>query len=206
MTELEWLDCKEVGDQNAFLMSLGDNRKLQLFYCACSRRAYDLLNDEHRDRISQMVNYFLPSRGVVLGEVWEVIRNAIETSERFADGHTTDAERKKAAQKADDISSQFGDIAACAPVPGEDPNYDDAAVKMGGDLAGAAYCAAFILPSAAELSVRVVANSVAYDNEAYYAGAEGTPEIDPMHPHLLARRAERSAQWKLLQDIFDSKQ
>lgn len=206
MTESEWLDCKEVSDQNTFLMSLGDNRKLQRFYCDCCRRAYRLLTDDIRERISRMASYFPPSPGLTPGDVWDVVRNTVETAERFADGQATDAERKKAAQEADDLSRHFGDIAACAPIPGEDPQYDDAAVKMGSDLAGAAECAASVHPSAAELSVRVVANSTAYDEEAYYAGAHGDPEINPNHPHMLARRAERAAQWQRLQEIFDLRQ
>ncbi len=205
LTENEWLDC-EVTKQNRYLMRLRDDSKLQQFYCACCRRAVDSLGEEHRERISRMANYFQPSPGLVVGDVWEVVDHAIEVAERFANGQASDAERKSAAEAADHLARHFGYIGACAPIPGEDPEYDGAAVTMGADLGSAAECAASIVPSAAERSVRVVASAVAYDNEAYYAGAHSDSEIDPNHPHLLARRAERAAQWKLLQKIFASEQ
>ena len=205
LTEKEWLDC-EVSKQNAYLMRLGDDRKLQQFYCACCRRAIGSLADEHRERISRMVNFSSPSPGLVVGDVWKVVDNAIEVAERFANGQATDSERKSAAEAADHLARHFGYIGACAPMPGEDPEYDGAAVIMGADLASAAECATVIAPSAAELSVRVVANAVSYDNKAYYAGSRGDTGIDPNHPHILARRTERAAQWKLLQQIFTSEQ
>lgn len=205
MTEQEWLDFTSVVRQNEFLFTKGKGRKLQLFLCACCRRAYDLVPERDRQRVSRMGSFFLPEPGVVLSDVWQVARHTVEVAERFADGFVTEGECRKAAEVARIHSQHYGHIAAGAPIPGEDPNYDDAAVKMGSDAASAADCAASILPSAAELSVRVVANSVAYDNEAYYAGAHGSPEVDPAHPHLLARRAERAAQWTLLVDIFGEK-
>jgi hypothetical protein len=69
---------------------------------------------------------------------------------------------------------------------------------MGCHAASAADCAVSLLPAAAEQAVRLAADSVAY---------AGTPsgaalDMDPDHPHMLARRAERAAQWKLLVDIF----
>jgi hypothetical protein len=204
VTEAEWLDCRVV-QQNEFLMTKGTGRQLQLFLCACCRRVYGLLPDEQRRRVSRMASYFSPQLGVVLGDVWQVSWRTVQVAERFADGLATEDERQEAAEAAQAVSQHYGDIAACAPGPGEDPNYDDTAVKIGSDAAGAADCAASVLPSAAEGAVRVAANSVAPDDEAYYAGAHGDPDVDPDHPHLLARRAERAAQWKLLVDIFGEK-
>jgi hypothetical protein len=152
-----------------------------------------------------MASYFRLQPDVALGDVWQISQRTVEVAERFADGLATNTERRDAAEAAQAVSQHYGYIAAGAPGPDEDPNYDDAAVKMGSDAASAAGCAASILPSAAELNVRVAANSVAYDNEAYYAGAHGDPDVDPDHPHLLARRAERAAQWKLLEDVFGEK-
>ncbi len=206
MTEAEWLDCKDVVQQNAFLLAKGQGRKLQLFLCACCRRAYDLLTDEQRRRVSRMASLLRPLSGRVVGDVWRVSRHAVEVAEQFADGLAIDNERREAVRAAHAIFNHFDEIASSGPFPGENPAaYDDAAVKIGGDAAAAADCAASVLPVAAERAVRVAATSVASDNEAYYASAHGHSDVDPGHPHLVARRAERAAQWKLLLDIFGEK-
>jgi hypothetical protein len=206
MTEAEWLDCREVVQQNAFLMTKGRGRKLQLFLCACCRRAHDLLPDEQCRRVSGMASFLRPQPGRVVGDVWQVFLHAVEVAERFADRLANDSERREAARAAQAVFNHYGEIASSGPFPGEDPTaYDDAAVKIGGDAAAAADCAASVLPAAAERAVRVAATSAAYDDEAYYAGAHGDPDVAPDNPHLLARRAERAAQWKLLLDIFDEK-
>jgi hypothetical protein len=199
VTEAEWLDCRDVVQQNAFLMTKGRARKLQLFLCACCRRADDLLPDDQRRRVSRMASFLTPQPGRVVGDVWQVCRHAVEVAERFAEGLATDSERREAARAAQAVFNHYGEIASSGPFPGEDPAaYDDAAVKIGGDAAAAADCAASALPAAAERAVRVAATSAAYDSEGYYAGAHGDPDVAPDHPHLLARRAERAAQWKLL--------
>jgi hypothetical protein len=179
MTEAEWLDCRDVGQQNRFLLAKGRGRKLQLFLCACCRRAYDLIPDEQRQRVARMAGYGRPQPDVVLGDVWQVSRHTIEVAERFADGLATERERHTAAEAAQEVHQHYGGIAACAPGPDEDANYDNAAVAMGCDAAAAADCAASVVSSAAELAVRVVAASTSYDHQAYYAGAHGYPDIKP---------------------------
>jgi len=135
-------------------------------------------------------------------EFWQTTKRTIEVAERFADGVATEHDRRAAAEASQAASSHYGDIAASAPSPGDDPNYDDAAVTIGCDVGAAAECAASILPSAAELMVRVAATFAAYDNEAYYAGAHGYSGASRTNLHLVARRAERVGQWTLLADIF----
>ena len=201
MNEDEWLNADTYA-QNHFLLSLGSEQQLQRFLCACCRRVDSLLDDQTRGRVSQMAGYYRPAPGVALGDVWVAFRAAVEAAEKCAQGSLTADETKTAAEPALQLFMHFGDIAAAAPAPEEDPAYDDAAVKMGSDAAGAADCAASTIPSAAELCVRVVASCVAYDEDAYYAGAEGDPEFDRTHPHMLARRAERAQQWLLLKQYF----
>jgi hypothetical protein len=41
-----------------------------------------------------MASYFRQSPGIVVGEVWQVFRNTVGISERFADGLATETELK----------------------------------------------------------------------------------------------------------------
>jgi hypothetical protein len=61
MTETEWLECISPAEMLAYLGEAASPRKLRLFACACVRRIWPLLNDEH-------------------------LRLAVKTAERFADG------------------------------------------------------------------------------------------------------------------------
>jgi hypothetical protein len=62
MTEAEWLACE---DPRPMLFDLADKRKLRLFACAACRRIWELMPDD-------------------------ACREAIEASERYADGLITD--------------------------------------------------------------------------------------------------------------------
>jgi hypothetical protein len=202
MTEAEWLDCRDVVQQNCFLMTKGkgSSRKLRLFLCACCRHAYDRLTDEQRRCVSRTATYLTPLPELVVGDVWQVFLHAVEVAERFADGLATESERRTAYTAVRAVDRHYGAIAAGGPFPGEDPAHENA-IYMGCHAAAAADCAVSLLPAAAEQAVRLAADAVAY---------AGTPssaalDMDPDHPHMLARRAERAAQWRLLVDVFGEK-
>jgi hypothetical protein len=78
MTEAEWLECTDAHKMLAFLRGKASKRKLRLFVCACCRSIWHLITDEAG-------------------------RRAVETGERFADGHATDEERKAASTEVFDI-------------------------------------------------------------------------------------------------------
>lgn len=202
MTEENWLVATDTTLMCRFLSDKVSKRKMRLFFCACCLRVYNLLSSENRRRVSRMASYYLPEPGVDVGDVWDVARQAVDVTMRFADGKATDKERQHAAAVVEAVSRHFGNIAAGAPGPGEDPNYDDAAVKMGSDAMAAADAAACLLPATTERAVRVAAVNASYDNEAYYAGAHDYPDFEPNHPHLMSRRAEQAAQCNLIRDIF----
>src|SRR5262249_21437625 len=167
-------------------------RKLQLFLCACCRRAVDRLPQEQQLRTVQMAYYFVRDMDVDPGKIWEICRHAVEVAERFADGRATEAERQHAARAAQTVNGHFVRVAAFGG--GQDnPQYDAAAVRMGSDAVAAADAAAFARPFAAEHAVQLAVTSA--------AGAGGPPG-DPDVQHLLARRAELAAQWRLLVEIF----
>jgi hypothetical protein len=148
---------------NEFLLTRRTERKLQLFLCSCCRRAYDLLPEEWRQRVVRMAQYFTAEPGVPVDRPWQVCSHAVEVAEHLADGLASEEDCENAAEAARAVSRHFGHVAAGGPSPGEDPTYDQAAVFMGSDAAAAAGCAASVLPSAAELAVRVTATSAAYD-------------------------------------------
>jgi hypothetical protein len=67
MTEAQWLACTNPTPMLEFLRDKASKRKLQLFVCAACRRQWPLLQEER-------------------------IRNAVEISERYADGTVGDPE------------------------------------------------------------------------------------------------------------------
>ena len=202
MNEAEWINCRDNEQIYQFLISKESERKRQLFLCACCRHAFGLITKDQKDRVSNMAIEYASQSGINLGDVWEVSQSAIEAAEKYADGLLKESEQEAMADITRDVGHLYGDIAACAPAPDEDPDFDDASVKMGGDVANASQCAVNAHPNASELTVRVAANFTSFDEDAYYAGAHGDPNIDLNHPHMVARRAERAFQWKLLEDIF----
>jgi hypothetical protein len=206
MNEKKWLACGAPAVRLEFLRERASKRKIQLFLCACCRRVYGPLTDATQ-QISQMMTHLRPEPGVVLGDVCDVFQQAIDIAERFADRLATAKECKKIAKAAENIGRHFGFIAAVAPSPGDDSDYDKGrgAVMMGGDAMDAADLAVLNEPNALEHAVRVAASAVVYDIEAYHAGAEGADSdfaVAPNHPHLVARRAESAAQLQLLDDVF----
>lgn len=209
MNESEWINCRDIEQRYDFLISKESERKRQLFLCACCRHAYGLLPDNYKDRVSQMVVEFALQMGSDLGDVWEVSQNAIEVAEKYADGLLTESEQELVADSARDVGHLYGAVAASAPTPDEDPNFDSAAVKIGSDAAFASYLALRAHPNASELCVRLAATFHSFDSDAFYANAYEdsdealeVPQVDLDHPHMVARRAERAFQWKLLEDIF----
>ncbi len=75
MTEQEWLDCTDPKRMLEFLGEKVSDRKLRLFGCECVRRIADLLLDERSLK-------------------------AIEVAERFADGNSSNRERRAAFEAA----------------------------------------------------------------------------------------------------------
>ncbi|QDT24413.1 hypothetical protein HG66A1_62450 [Gimesia chilikensis] len=156
-----------------------------------------------------MVIEFALQVGSDLGDVWEVSQNAIEVAEKYADGLLAKSEQEAMADTALDVGHLYAAVAASAPTPDEDPNFDSAAVKIGSGAAFASSLAVSAHPNASELSVRIAATFLSYDSDAYYAAAYEdsdealeVPQVDLNHPHMIARRAERAFQWKLLEDIL----
>src|SRR5262249_4011739 len=178
--------------RSEFLATKGNGRKLQLFLCACCRRALDRLPQEQRLRTVQMAYYFLPDMDLDPVKSWDICRHAVEVAERFADGRATEAERQDAARAAHTVDGHFVRVAAFGWGQVH-PQYDAAAVRLGRDAVAAAASAAFANPLAAEQAVRLAVTSA-----AGAGGRWGEPEAQS----LLARRAELAAQWRLLVDIF----
>src|SRR5438034_4296341 len=75
VTEEEWLACADPHLMLRFIWDKASDRKLRLFACACCRRLWHLLPDKRS-------------------------RRAVRTSERYADGHATEAELRKASHTA----------------------------------------------------------------------------------------------------------
>jgi hypothetical protein len=75
VTEKEWLECADPTPMLEFFGGKAVERKLQLFVCAACRRHWPLLEDE-------------------------CLRNAVESSERYADGTVDQAELARVAAAA----------------------------------------------------------------------------------------------------------
>jgi hypothetical protein len=129
VTEAEWHTCTDPQKMVEFLRLRGSSRKLRLFACACCRRIWHVLTADES-------------------------RKAIEVAERYVDGSTTDAERRRARSAALDASKEIltsggGDSAAdmaasaaCYAVESDEdfrsaPELDEFSAAW-----GAAYCAA----------------------------------------------------------------
>jgi hypothetical protein len=89
VTEEEWLACADPTPILAFLRVKASDRKLRLFAVACCRRIWHLFRDDND-------------------------RQAVEVSERLADGLATNAERRAAALAAGGGYGDAGGAAVCA--------------------------------------------------------------------------------------------
>ena len=85
MTEAEWLACIEPTRMLEFLEGRVSDRKVRLFCCACCRRFWDKVL-MHGER------------------AW----NAVETSERYADGQASEDELDEARRQAEKIVPETG--------------------------------------------------------------------------------------------------
>jgi hypothetical protein len=82
MTEVEWLACNDPDRMLEFLKDRARKRKLQLFACACCRRAWHLLPDGRT-------------------------RQALETAERFTEGLATKDELEAAEVDAENAADDY---------------------------------------------------------------------------------------------------
>ncbi|VTR97506.1 Uncharacterized protein OS=Sorangium cellulosum (strain So ce56) GN=sce5710 PE=4 SV=1 [Gemmata massiliana] len=87
MTEAEWMACDNPAPLLGFLQGKVSDRKLRLFAVACCRRVWSLL----------------PS---------QTFRDAVEMSERFADGLASDDKLRKARSQARESASRQGAVRA----------------------------------------------------------------------------------------------
>ena len=92
MTEAAWLACAEPYSMLEFLRGRASDRKLRLFACACCRRVWALFEDERKRGLD-----WAPDED-------ERSRNAVEVSERYADGTANAKELKAAKASAGPVS------------------------------------------------------------------------------------------------------
>jgi hypothetical protein len=83
MTESEWMTCTDPKKMLEFLRSKASDRKLRLFCCACLRRIWHLLREEH-------------------------LREGIEVAERYINGSATSGELVRAVRTARKIYQDSG--------------------------------------------------------------------------------------------------
>src|SRR4051812_34880255 len=78
MTEAEWEACKDPQDMLSFLRNKASQRKLRLFACACCRRIWHLITEEHsREAVriaEQYADGFVDRQG--LAHAFTLARNA----------------------------------------------------------------------------------------------------------------------------------
>jgi hypothetical protein len=122
----------------------------------------------------------------------ERCEQALAVAERFADGRATVREHQQAATLAGAVCDHWAlrviQASPCLP-----------ALFGAADAAHACYRAVVLDPHAVEFAVRAAADQAAWESRDYPLTH---PLLDPEDPHLIARRAERAAQWPLLEDIF----
>src|SRR4051794_17983065 len=114
MTETEWLACSNPTPMLQFLRGQASTRKLRLFGCACCRRVWHLLPDEHS-------------------------RNVVVVAERYADSGADRRELEDAFARAFAAHEAHEEVAraAAARVTTEDGNELAAFVESVAGFAGA---------------------------------------------------------------------
>jgi hypothetical protein len=98
MTEAEWLTCADPQPMLEYVRGKASERKLRLFACACARLVWDRL----------------PA---------DLLRESVETAEKYADGLVTDAERHRYVELTNNLATE-----AVLRTYGE-PSADDSALS-----------------------------------------------------------------------------
>jgi hypothetical protein len=158
MTEEEWLAC---ADPAPILMLLGGaarDRKLRLFCCACCRRIWESL----------------PTEG----------REAVEVSERFADGLVLSTEVQAAFERLEGIAQERGRPWA--------PDTLTYAISSAGDASA---------PHATTVPMAVSAASTA-SKAAGCAAGDAVPDEEYDRAYYAAERQEASEQARLVREVF----
>ncbi len=156
MTEHEWLECKNPKPMLTFLRGNASHRKLRLFGVACCRRIWHLLQDER-------------------------CRNAVEVTERHADGDATNEEWQIAHAAVGAANREIYD-------PHPDDRSAHAAISIHFHAAAAAFCTSVDVRKYAFDPSHPAADAVAADTD----GSVQTTKW----------RDERLQQTTLLLDIF----
>lgn len=210
MTEQEWLACtdpipmlnlvrgpvsvktrevygREVPCEGYFDRKTSD-RKLRLFSCACFRRLWHLLDDDHCKRLVEAGQRYGGGENLLQFPL-DAARNAVMLSERAADEPISSEELRAASEGPDAFHIPAQDYVACYD-PGPDP-FDNELVASG-HAAYAAYYACDTDPACGSSAViKEAAYAVAYLRTTDRGDINEQGDI-----------AERAAHCALLRDIL----